>query len=180
MLLHHLLAFFRPRPETPRRPRRLALEALEDRCVPAGFFVAPMGNDAAAGTLAQPFATIGHALAVAVHAGDVVSVRAGTYHERLSLTHSGVTLQAYASEHPVLTNAGSAGGDMILLTNVSNVTVAGLEITANHGVSDGSGIRFLGAGSNITLRNNVIHAQCSPPEPRPQATGDKNDLGKPA
>jgi len=47
-------------------------------------FVDPAGSDGWPGTQAQPFATIGHALSVAV-AGDTVSVGDGVYREALTL-----------------------------------------------------------------------------------------------
>lgn len=54
----------------------------------ASYFVAPGGSDAGAGTEADPWATIGHAAAVA-EAGDTVEVAPGTYVESVDLTRSG-------------------------------------------------------------------------------------------
>ena len=73
----------------------------------AGFFVAPNGNDAHAGTKVQPFATLEHARDVARQSkGATVSVRGGSYtlEKPLVLTpaDSGVIFQAYPGETPIL------------------------------------------------------------------------------
>jgi Protein of unknown function (DUF1565) len=51
----------------------------------AGFFVAPGGNDANPGTMAQPFATVGEGMAAAYPAGKVVFVAEGTYSETIMI-----------------------------------------------------------------------------------------------
>lgn len=61
------------------------------------YYVATTGNNANPGTLAQPFLTITHAVAVSVH-GDSIQVAAGTYSE--SFTIPGTNLN--------LTGAGAA------------------------------------------------------------------------
>src|SRR5688572_18958496 len=72
----------RPAQEPPmplsRHSCRLRLEPLEVRAVPATFFVAPSGSDAAPGSNAAPWLTLQHA-ANQVRAGDSVIVRAGDY-----------------------------------------------------------------------------------------------------
>src|SRR5690349_2892850 len=60
------------------RAGRLCLEVLESRNLMSAYYVSPLGNDAAAGTAAAPWKTLQRA-ANAVHAGDVVTVRAGNY-----------------------------------------------------------------------------------------------------
>ena len=57
---------------------RLSMELLEDRSVPAAYFVATSGSDVANGDSAHPWKTIQRA-ADLVGAGDSVTVRAGTY-----------------------------------------------------------------------------------------------------
>jgi parallel beta-helix repeat protein len=52
------------------------------------YVVAPDGNDSASGAATEPFRTISHAAGLAT-AGDTVRVKAGTYHERVVVTHSG-------------------------------------------------------------------------------------------
>lgn len=51
---------------------------LADRGIAANYYVAPAGDDAAAGTLAEPFATIARAQSAAAP-GDTVCLRGGTY-----------------------------------------------------------------------------------------------------
>jgi Protein of unknown function (DUF1565) len=67
----------------------ILVECLEPRRLFTTYFVAPTGSDANPGSIDHPFQTIQHALNVAVHPGDTVEVRAGTYHEMLTLKHSG-------------------------------------------------------------------------------------------
>src|ERR1039458_1932878 len=67
------------------------------------FHVKPNGNDANAGTQAAPFRTIQHA-ANLVQPGDVITVHAGVYRERISPPRGGdsdtkrIVYQAAAGE----------------------------------------------------------------------------------
>jgi hypothetical protein len=164
----------RPWPSRTSRPCtfRPSLEALEDRHVLSTYFVAPTGNDANPGTISQPFKTIQHGLDVAANPGDTVEVRAGTYHERLTFTHSGsaaggfITLEAYPGEHVLLSGTGAAnndvgyGNNMVQIINQSYVKLSGFEIAYDNGLAvgdDAFGVRVQGSGSNVEVRNNVIH-----------------------
>ena len=125
--------------------------------------MAPVGSDGGPGTLAQPFATIKHALDLA-RAGDTVDVRGGTYHEQVTFPRSGsatagyITLTAHPGERPVLDGTGFHAGNMVAVRNVSYVKVAGFEIAHFTGVIDGSGVRVIGSGGNhIEVRDNLIH-----------------------
>jgi hypothetical protein len=138
------------------------LECLENRSLPSTYIVATAGNDANPGSLASPFATIQHALNVATKPGDVVQVRSGAYHEKITFPASGaksgsISLTAFPGEHPILDGTGVAGQNMVTLKNVSFVKLSGFEIENLKGVNDGSAIRVTGYGSNIEIRNNVIH-----------------------
>jgi hypothetical protein len=149
---------------TRQKPARLRLEALDERALPSTtYYVGPGGNDGALGTLADPFATIKHALDLA-RAGDTVDVRAGTYHEQVTFPRSGsaaagyISLTAHAGEQPVLDGTGFHTGNMVTVRNVSYVKIAGFEIAHFTGVNDGSGVRVIGSGGNhIEIRNNLIH-----------------------
>ncbi len=145
------------------RSVRLQVEVLEARCLLSSYFVAPAGDDVGPGTVDLPFATIQHALNVASHPGDSVTVRSGTYHEHVRFPDSGnsrggfITLQAFPGERPVLDGTGLPGGHMMLLKNISYVKIIGFDIANDFGVNDGSGIRIVGSGSHIEIRNNTIH-----------------------
>jgi parallel beta-helix repeat protein len=136
---------------------------LESRCLLAEFFVASTGNDASPGTIAQPFATIQHALDMATSARDIVTVRAGTYGEHVEFPASGtatgghITLRNFAGERPVLNGVGLPADHMVLIENRSFVKLIGFEITGLADASDHSGVRIEGAGTNIEIRNNKIH-----------------------
>src|SRR6187431_1651582 len=56
----------------------------------AEFHVSPNGNDAAAGSVAQPFKTIS-AAALKAMPGDSVTVHAGTYRERINPPRGGTS-----------------------------------------------------------------------------------------
>ncbi len=161
--------FFRCKPDRRRRLKRASrsacsAEKLESRVLLTSWFVATDGNDNAAGSSGQPFATIQHALDEAKEAGDTITVRDGVYHEKIEFRHSGnrnggfITLRA-ASDHVVLDGAGVNNGrsDMVRIENLSYVRIIGFEILNNLDASDGSGIRIIGSGSHIQVRNNTIH-----------------------
>ena len=73
----------------------------------AEYYVAPNGNDQAAGTFAAPFLTIQQAYSKA-GPGDTIMLRAGIYREAVTLTNKSgaegapITLTAYKGETPVL------------------------------------------------------------------------------
>jgi Tol biopolymer transport system component len=152
-----------PRNRRSASRRKLLIEILEDRCLPSSYYVATTGSDQNSGTLSQPFATIQHALNVGTHPGDTISVRAGTYHEKVSFPASGsvaggfITLQAYPGEQAVLDGTGVAGADMVFLNNVNYIRLIGFEITNDTGVNDGSGVRILGSGDHLQILHNIIH-----------------------
>ncbi|HEV7731104.1 MAG TPA: right-handed parallel beta-helix repeat-containing protein [Candidatus Binatia bacterium] len=119
----------------------------------AVYTVAPSGGD---------FTSVQAALDVAMPS-DTVQVRTGVYAEKVVLPRSGtagnpIVLRAYTGETPVLDGTSVPGDSMVLIENRSWVQVIGLTLQNNLGVTDGSGIRVLGAGSHIELRQNRIHA----------------------
>ncbi|GIW44497.1 MAG: hypothetical protein KatS3mg077_1779 [Candidatus Binatia bacterium] len=94
--------------------------------------------------------------------GDTVLVRAGVYSEKVRFTNGGapgafLTLSAAPNETVVLDGAGVTGANMILVESKSWVRIQGLELRNNLQVTDGSGIRIVGSGSHIEIRDNRIH-----------------------
>lgn len=81
----------------------------------ADYFVATNGNDAAAGTLAEPFATIQKA-ANEMDPGDTCHIRAGTYREtvapplRSTTAALPIRYQAYSNETVTLTGLDEVSG----------------------------------------------------------------------
>jgi cysteine-rich repeat protein len=138
-----------------RRAVPLVLALLVSTAHATTYTVAMAGGD---------FTSIQPALNVAV-AGDTVQVGdgGGPWFERVTFPRSGnavdgpIVLTAFPGEHPILDGTGVAGEDMILIEDRSWITVSGLEIRNNLGLHDGSGIRVLGAGAHVELRDNVIH-----------------------
>jgi hypothetical protein len=86
------------------------IEPLEERIfLSNSWFVAPGGNDAGTGTLAQPFQTIQHAAALAQF-GDTVLIRSGTYRETVHPASGGVTFENYNGEKVTVSGADIIGG----------------------------------------------------------------------
>lgn len=155
----------------PKRSPSVVLEQLEERQLLTTYFVATNGSNTNPGSLAKPFQTIQYALNAASHPGDVVEVHGGTYHERLTMPHSGssaasITLEAYPGQHVLLSGSGANNNDvgfgdnMIQIINQSYLQVIGFEIAYDSGAAigdDAIGIRVQGSGSNIVLKNNSIH-----------------------
>ncbi len=99
-------------------------------------------------------------------AGNTISVNGGVYSEKISFPTGGtagnpITLQATTGHHPVIDGTGVPGSDMILIDGTSvaknHIVVRGLEVRNNLGVNDGSGVRILGSGTGIEIRDNEIH-----------------------
>ncbi len=126
----------------------------------AAFLVA---SAASAIVVPDDYSTIQAALNAAVP-GDTIEVKdtPGPYAEKIAFPSSGapgayITLQAFAGHSPVLDGTGVPGENMVLIDSKSYVKIVGFEIRNNLGVHDGSGIRVLGSGSHIELRDNRIH-----------------------
>ncbi|MSR79752.1 MAG: hypothetical protein EXS11_03385, partial [Gemmataceae bacterium] len=67
-------------------PRKLSLECLEDRAVPATFWVSPEGNNDGPGTQLEPYRTISYALGVTAldTAKDTINIFPGSYAESMT------------------------------------------------------------------------------------------------
>lgn len=96
-------------------------------------YVAVSGNDASAGTLAAPFKTINKAASVAAP-GDTISVRGGTYNERVSISSSGtanarITFRAYPGEKVILDGSTVAANKAVVTLNATQyVDFSGFEV----------------------------------------------------
>src|SRR5436309_4944160 len=77
-IVHRLMGGPQTAPIRRRRQSRPLVEALEDRVVPANWFVSTLGSDGNPGTTGAPFATIQHAVNVAA-SGDRIHVATGIY-----------------------------------------------------------------------------------------------------
>ena len=67
-------------------PRKLSLECLEDRAVPAIFWVSTTGDNGGPGTQLEPFRTISHALGETnlISGKDTINILPGTYAESMT------------------------------------------------------------------------------------------------
>jgi parallel beta-helix repeat protein len=115
-------------------------------------------------TVPDDVATVQGALNAAM-AGDTVRVRqqATPYHEKVAFPRSGdvvngpIVLTAFPGDRPVLDGSGVTGENLVLIDGRSYVQVVGFELRNNLGVHDGSGVRILGSGTHVEVRDNVIH-----------------------
>ncbi|MDP9299677.1 MAG: right-handed parallel beta-helix repeat-containing protein, partial [Actinomycetota bacterium] len=133
------------------------------------FWVAPTGEDSASGSQGSPWRTIQHA-AGTVPPGSTVFVRAGVYHERVSVDVSGtasagpVVIRNAPGEHPILDGTGLAVpsdfNGLFSIDSRSYVTIQGFEIrnyrTAEPG-HDPVGIFVNGASDHISILDNRVH-----------------------
>lgn len=118
---------------------------------------------ASALTLSVPgdFATIQGALDAA-QPGDVVEVAAGTWFEHIEFPASGspgqpITLRGASGTRPILDGTGVSGENLVLIDSKSHLRLQGFEIRNLLGANDASGIRILGAGRDLEIRDNRIH-----------------------
>lgn len=109
------------------------------------------------------FPTVQAALDAAMP-GDTVSVRdtPGPWFEKIVFPRSGtpgspITLRAFPGDSPILDGTGVAGANMVLIESRSHVRFQGFEVRNNLGVNDGSGVRIVGAGTAVEIRDNRIH-----------------------
>lgn len=119
----------------------------------AQFFIAPDGNDANPGTLAEPKATIDAVLDL-IQPGDTIQVRGGTYIRNTSIWITSAndgsdslryTLMAYGSEEPLFDFSSSAFGLKGFRMSASYWNILGLDIM---GAGD-NGMQISGGSYNI-------------------------------
>jgi nitrous oxidase accessory protein NosD len=124
---------------------------------PDALYVAPGGDDAAAGTAGAPWRTLQHAAAVAAP-GTTVLVRAGTY-AAFAVTRSGqpdapITFAAYPGERPVV--QGDAGhADVIRLSGVHDVRITGLTVQGAP-AQWGAGVDVASGSTRIVVRGCIL------------------------
>ncbi|HYC53722.1 MAG TPA: choice-of-anchor Q domain-containing protein [Candidatus Binatia bacterium] len=127
----------------------------------AGALLAAAPAQAATIDVPADHATIQAALHAA-GPGDTVLVAPGTYNEKVAFASSGtpgspiVLTSSAGAATTILSGASVPGDNIVLIDNRSHVSVIGLTIRDNTGLNDGSGIRILGSGKGITIRDNVI------------------------
>jgi cysteine-rich repeat protein len=163
-------------PTAPADSMRAAGAPLDEPCrrgrtvvrmrLPILLIVAALAAPARAAVITVPddVATVQGALNAAMP-GDTVRVRqqATPYVEKITFPRSGdavlgpIVLTAVPGERPVLDGTGVAGDDLVLIDHRSDVQLIGFELRNNLGVHDGSGVRILGSGARIAIRDNVIH-----------------------
>lgn len=125
--------------------------------------VAPDGSDSAAGTVEHPVHTVAEAVS-RLPDGGRIQLRGGTYHQRVRLVDvTGITVEPYRSERPVLSGAGltpTGTSALVEIADSRSVTVRGLDLKGYY--SDELdvvpiGIWVHGHGRQITVSDNRVH-----------------------
>ena len=124
---------------------------------PGIHFVAPDGDDGAAGTLDAPWGTLQHA-AQSVGAGETVFLRGGTYTEVLSPAASGadgewITFAAFPGEEPTIdgtTLALEAGTGLVHVDAQQYIRVCGLR-AINAGPDDNANGILVDDSSHVVI-----------------------------
>jgi len=135
----------------------------------ATYYVAPTGNDAWPGTLAQPWRTIQKA-ASTLAPGDTALVRGGVYGSPVTVTVSGsstggyVTLANYPGETPVIDATGITPPlnptGLFLLADCHHVVIRGFELRNYRTPSTSripAGVFVTGASHHVEIRGNNVH-----------------------
>ena len=107
----------------------------------ATYYVFPTGNDSNAGTQGSPWKTIQKAATIAP-SGSVVTVAAGTYNERVTITRPQLSFEAQGT----VAMQGFA-------VNANNVSVKGFDISNANG---NPGVYVTNA-TNCDIENNYVH-----------------------
>lgn len=148
----------------------ISLEGATTYAAGANYYVSPTGSDNNSGTsTSEAWKTLQHA-ADSAGAGDTVYVMDGVYQQKLKITHSGsaaegpITFKSYTPQTAILDGTGLSVADsegLIEITDASHIVLEDFEIRNYKTTTKDkipSGILITGAGSNITIRNNYIHA----------------------
>ncbi len=94
--------------------------------------------------------------------GDTVLVRSGTYPEAIRFPASGtpgspIALEAWPGERPVIDGTGLGGVDLVRIEDRSHLRFRGFELRNLLGARDASAVRVLGAGTDLEIRDHLIH-----------------------
>jgi len=153
------------------RPSLLAGALLWAAAYPAPadiYYVAPGGLDTNPGTEAKPWRTIGKAADTLV-AGDTVSIKAGTYSERVVPQASGsagnlITYAAYPGHAVTIDGTGvpipAGWGGLFEISSRSYIQVSGLRI-CDAGPDDNHAGILVEDSSYVTIEGNVTYNTAS-------------------
>ena len=135
--------------------------ATRNEAIPFGtgtpYYVATTGNDANAGTEAQPFRMIQKALNT-VQAGGTVYIKNGTYQEALTMKTSGtadnyITITNYQNDSAIIDGNNGAIGRLLDVDGADYIRIEGLTFQN----SGGDLIRFVnGADYNVVENSSLI------------------------
>lgn len=121
------------------------------------YYISTTGNDANAGTLASPFATLTKALSKTLAGGDTIFVRSGTYVLSTTIT---ISKSGNAAKHLVITaykpDLINANSRPVFDCSSMAVGVLGIQLKAVSYL-DIYGLIIKGAGDNGMLIYNVSH-----------------------
>ncbi len=120
------------------------------------YYVSSAGSDINSGTFATPWKTIQYGINH-LNKNDTLNLLSGTYTEKIIVSKSNIYIRNHVLNTPVLVGTGITSQDaMITISDRSNVTIDGLEIS-NNIQKDAQGILVDGTGNKITIQNCTIH-----------------------
>lgn len=134
----------------------------------SSYYVDLEGSDRNPGTLQKPWKTIQKA-ADSAQPGSTVSIKEGTYYERIRVNVSGnaeqgaITFTNYNGGRVIIDGSKSSAQDqaeLILIENQSNITINGVELVNNVNTDQKyfvTAISIWGSGDGITISNCKIH-----------------------
>jgi parallel beta-helix repeat protein len=145
-----------------RSKRTFNVERLENRQLMSTYYVSTAGSDAATGTSATPWQTLQKAV-TAVKAGDIVSVKAGTYNGFIvgwdgPINGTAAAPITFKADPGVIINTpNNKTRDGISVENCNYIVIDGFTIQPNStDLNWRSGIRMGGGGIGNVARNNTV------------------------
>lgn len=127
------------------------------------YYVSTTGSDSNPGTLRRPFRTIQHALDIAVHPGNMVEVRAGTYTEAVAFPADGaaaapIVLENYSGERPFISGHHAASQKLVRIFDRSHVRFIGFGVgdLVARSPSDSGAIFVEGYGDDVQVLDNDV------------------------
>jgi parallel beta-helix repeat protein len=142
--------------------RFLGLESLEGRTLMSSYYISTTGSDSNAGTSAAPWKTIQKAV-VGIKAGDIVTVKAGTYNGFIlgwdgTISGTAAAPITFKAEAGVIINTpNNKTRDGISAENCNYIIIDGFTIQPNStDLAWRAGIRFGGGGIGNVARNNTV------------------------
>lgn len=121
----------------------------------ATWYVSTNGNNAATGTLEEPWATFRYGL-ITMADGDTLILRGGEHHDdgnQLTEFKNNTTIRNHSGEFPVYRSTNYAG-NMVRINGKTNIVISGIDFFGD--IEPYSLVKIDGGAQNVTLTNCTI------------------------